>query len=261
MRVRRRPAWVAVPALAALALALAVLALSAATSAGEGDRDCSDFANQAEAQTYFEANGGSATNNFDRLDGDGDGVACESLPCPCAGAGSGGGGGGSNPPVPPAESSPSVPPGRRISARVSRDVDGDTVAVVFANGAQADVRLIGIDTPEEFRPGYPVECGALAAARSMASMVTGRRVTLVTDPSQDRFDRYGRLLAYVYRRDWNLNRAQVLRGWAEVYVYGGNPFRQVRSFRAAARTARARGRGVWGRCRGDFHSAEPGIQN
>jgi micrococcal nuclease len=144
---------------------------------------------------------------------------------------------------------------------VARDVDGDTVAVVFADGAEIDVRLIGIDTPEEFRPGYPVECGARAAARSMASMASGRHVTLVTDPSQDRFDRYGRLLAYVYRRSENLNRAQVLRGWAEVYVYGGTPFRQVRSFRRAAGIARASGRGVWGRCHGDFHSAEPGVQH
>jgi endonuclease YncB( thermonuclease family) len=238
--------------LTALGLVGVALTLGAASSAGEPDRDCSDFANQAEAQSYFEANGGSASNDFDNLDGDGDGVACESLPCPCASAGGGGGGGGST---------PSVPPGRRISARVTRDVDGDTVAAVFANGAETDVRLIGIDTPEEFKPDYPVECGARAAARSMASMVAGRRVTLVTDPSQDRFDRYGRLLAYVYRRAWNLNRAQVLRGWAEVYVYGGNPFRQVRSFRAAARIARARNRGVWGRCHGDFHSALPGVQH
>jgi endonuclease YncB( thermonuclease family) len=246
--------------LAAGLIGVAILAIGGGSAAGERDRDCSDFANQAEAQRFFEAHGGSANNDFDNLDGDGDGVACESLPCPCATAG-GGGGGGSTPAVPPGESSPSVPPGRRISARVTRDVDGDTVAVVFADGAEIDVRLIGIDTPEEFRPGYPVECGARAAARSMASMVSGRRVTLVTDPSQDRFDRYGRLLAYVYRRHWNLNRAQVLRGWAEVYVYGGTPFRQVRSFRAAARVARARRRGVWGRCGGDFHSAEPGVQH
>jgi endonuclease YncB( thermonuclease family) len=143
---------------------------------------------------------------------------------------------------------------------VVRDVDGDTVEAEFSNGSQIDVRLIGIDTPEEVKPDYPVECGARAAARSMRSMASGRRVTLATDPSQDRFDGYGRLLAYVYRRGKDLNLAQVRRGWAEVYVYGGRPFRQVRSFRRAARAAHAEGRGVWGRCGGDFHSAEPGVQ-
>lgn len=46
-----------------------------------GDKDCKDFSTQAEAQTYFNSKGGSATNNVDRLDGnDHDGRVCESLP-------------------------------------------------------------------------------------------------------------------------------------------------------------------------------------
>src|SRR5690349_22463824 len=110
MRVRWRAAWVGIAAsLVMLGLVALALTLGVASSAGEADRDCSDFANQAEAQSFFEANGGSATNNFDYLDGDGDGVACEDLPCPCS---AGGGGGGPSPAVPPSESSPSVPPGR-----------------------------------------------------------------------------------------------------------------------------------------------------
>ncbi|HEY7256641.1 MAG TPA: thermonuclease family protein [Solirubrobacterales bacterium] len=253
MRASRRRAWFWISA------CVAVLAVIAATgviaggdvSVAEEDRDCSDFADQAEAQHFFEAHGGSAANDFDNLDGDGDGVACESLPCPCAGSGSGGAGGGS---------SPAVPSGNRITARIVRDVDGDTVAADFADGSQLDVRLIGIDTPEDVKPEYPVECGARAAAASMSSMASGRRVTLVTDPTQDRFDSYGRLLAYVYRGGSDLNRIQVRRGWADVYVYAGRPFRQVWSFRRAARAARAERRGVWGRCGGDFHSAEPGAQ-
>jgi micrococcal nuclease len=44
-----------------------------------GDKDCSDFSSQAEAQRYFEAKGGSPSNNVDRLDRDRDGIACESL--------------------------------------------------------------------------------------------------------------------------------------------------------------------------------------
>lgn len=44
-----------------------------------GDKDCKDFSTQAEAQAYFNAGGGSPSNNFDGLDRDHDGVACESL--------------------------------------------------------------------------------------------------------------------------------------------------------------------------------------
>jgi len=47
--------------------------------ATQGDRDCSDFATQAEAQAFFLANGGPARDPH-RLDGDRDGIACESLP-------------------------------------------------------------------------------------------------------------------------------------------------------------------------------------
>jgi hypothetical protein len=43
------------------------------------DLDCNDFSNHAEAQEYFEENGGSPSNNVDDLDRDHDGIACESL--------------------------------------------------------------------------------------------------------------------------------------------------------------------------------------
>jgi hypothetical protein len=43
------------------------------------DRDCSDFRTQAEAQRFFEAEGGPDRDPH-RLDSDGDGVACEGLP-------------------------------------------------------------------------------------------------------------------------------------------------------------------------------------
>ena len=63
------------------------------------------------------------------------------------------------------------------------------------------MRLIGIDTPETRRPGTPIECGGPKASELMHRMADGRGITLLTDPSQDRFVRYGRLLAYAVRRD------------------------------------------------------------
>jgi micrococcal nuclease len=49
-----------------------------ANPATSGDKDCSDFSSQAEAQRYYEAKGGPAVDP-DRLDGDHDGKACDSL--------------------------------------------------------------------------------------------------------------------------------------------------------------------------------------
>ncbi len=207
------------------------------TPAEGSDYDCSDFATQADAQRYL------LPGDPYRLDGDGDGVACESLPCPCSKAAGGG-------------STPKVPPGRRIKARVLHAVDGDTLEVrIRATGATVDVRLIGVDTPETHRPDTPIECGGPKASRSMHGLAGRHRVTLLTDPSQDRFDRFGRLLAYAIRGRRDLNRAQVRRGWAKVYVYRGVPFRRVRAYRHAATKARAEHRGVWRLCKGDFHDS------
>ncbi|MDP9487448.1 MAG: thermonuclease family protein [Actinomycetota bacterium] len=47
--------------------------------AGGADRDCGNFSTQAEAQAFYEAAGGPASDPH-RLDSDGNGQACESLP-------------------------------------------------------------------------------------------------------------------------------------------------------------------------------------
>jgi endonuclease YncB( thermonuclease family) len=237
-------------ALTLTALGFAVIAptaLAGGPVARSADRDCSDFANQRDAQNYFLSLGGPASDP-DRLDGDGDGIACDSLPCPC-----GASAGPAPQPTPTPRKTAQV-----IQARITSVTDGDTVEVraFDAQRTHYRVRLIGIDTPEE----YPdVECGAVGATANMRRMALdsggrGRRVVLTTDPTQDTFDRYGRLLAYVRTTGGNqLNVAQVAAGWAKVYVYNGKPFQQVARFRSAARRARAAHRGVWARCGGDFH--------
>ena len=62
------------------ALAAGAMTLILALPALAQDRNCDDFATQADAQAYFVANGGSAANNFDGLDRDRDGFACEDRP-------------------------------------------------------------------------------------------------------------------------------------------------------------------------------------
>ena len=80
---------------ALLLIAAVALALSAAPAAlAQADKDCADFSSQAEAQAYFEANGGSPANNVDNLDADHDGQACEAFDYGGGGGGTGGGGTG-----------------------------------------------------------------------------------------------------------------------------------------------------------------------
>jgi Excalibur calcium-binding domain len=66
--------------LALAALTAAALTALVAGPAAAADKDCEDFRYQEDAQEYFDARGGSATNDVDRLDGDGDGIVCESRP-------------------------------------------------------------------------------------------------------------------------------------------------------------------------------------
>ena len=59
------------------------------------------------------------------------------------------------------------------------------------------MRYIGIDTPESVKPGTRVQCFAKAASAENKRLVRGRDVRL--DYDAEARDRYGRLLAYVYR--------------------------------------------------------------
>jgi micrococcal nuclease len=146
-------------------------------------------------------------------------------------------------------------PAGDIAATVDHPIDGDTIAVRTSGGRPMHVRLLGIDTPETHRPGTPVECGGRQASAAMARLAPrGARVTLKTDPTQDRIDRYGRLLAYVFLRDGRLVEDEQLRaGWATVYVFHGNPVERIRQFQSDQRRAEQARSGVWSECGGDFH--------
>jgi hypothetical protein len=71
-----------------------VAAGSVGRPGGTGPGGQGDFSSQAEAQAYFEANGGSPSNNVDNLDADHDGQACEAFDYGGGGGGTGGSGTG-----------------------------------------------------------------------------------------------------------------------------------------------------------------------
>ena len=131
-------------------------------------------------------------------------------------------------------------------ARVTRVVDGDTV-VVSLRGRLERVRYIGMDTPESVKPGVPVQCYAKAAAAENRRLVRGRRVRLVVGAEPR--DRYGRLLAYVYRASDGLfvNAELVRRGYARLLTIPPNVAHAGQLRRLAVRARRA-GRGLWSRC-------------
>jgi micrococcal nuclease len=138
------------------------------------------------------------------------------------------------------------PPSRGLAGRVVRVVDGDTIRVAVGSRVER-VRYIGIDTPESVRPDTPVQCFAHRAAAENARLVRGERVRLVLDV-QPR-DRFGRLLAYVYRARDGLFVAEALvrGGFARTLTIPPN-VRFADRFAALAAQARRAGRGLWSAC-------------
>ena len=130
--------------------------------------------------------------------------------------------------------------------RVVRVVDGDTIRVRVGDRTER-VRYIGVDTPESVKPGIPVQCYAKRAAAANAALVAGREVRLVGDVEHR--DRYGRLLAYVYRADDGafVNAMLVRGGYARTLTIAPN-VAHAAEFAALARAARNTGRGLWSAC-------------
>ncbi len=150
--------------------------------------------------------------------------------------------------------------GDGVAATVVEVVDGDTVRVRLADGSTDTVRLLGVDTPEVHVANDPAdyegvpdtEAGAVClrveghdASAFVERRALGEPVRLVVDPTADRRDRYGRLLAYVHLDGADLNRQLVARGYARVY---DATFARSSDYYALEAAARAEGRGVW-RCR------------
>jgi micrococcal nuclease len=142
----------------------------------------------------------------------------------------------------PAPSAPSA-----SSGTVTRVVDGDTIHV-DVGGRDEDVRYIGVDTPESVKPGTPVQCFAKRASAFNKHLVAGEKVRLVRDAEER--DRYGRLLAYVYRsRDNLFVNARLVRGGYAVPLTIPPNVAHAEQFRTLAAVARRKGRGLWSSCR------------
>lgn len=135
-------------------------------------------------------------------------------------------------------------------AVVTRVVDGDTL-IARLGGDDVRVRMLGVDAPESVAEDRPVECfGPQASARTKALLPKGTPVTLATDPTQGRFDRFDRLLAEVSVAGAarTINERLIAEGYAEVFRGDGRGRLQPR-LRAAESAAREAGLGLWSACR------------
>jgi micrococcal nuclease len=119
-----------------------------------------------------------------------------------------------------------------------RVVDGDTIVL----DGNEKVRLIGIDSPELNDSRATVRQLAEKCYEFARSIIEGRRVRLEYD--QDRVDKYGRTLAYIYLENGTfINAEMVKQGFA--YAYVKYPFKHMDDFRRYEQEARQNSRGLW----------------
>lgn len=144
------------------------------------------------------------------------------------------------------DSSARAKPGEAVVKRV---VDGDTI-VITLNGDEEKIRFIGIDTPETHGPGGLRECWGEEATHEMEQLLPPGTVVRIVRDKEAR-DRYGRLLAYVYRSsdDLFVNLEQIVRGNAVAKEYPPNITHSA-ELKSAENDSQTANVGLWATCGG-----------
>jgi endonuclease YncB( thermonuclease family) len=130
------------------------------------------------------------------------------------------------------------PPEEQVIAAVMSITDGDTVQVRI-EGAEFDVRLLGINSPEQD------ECWGPESTVQLSLMIEGKNVFLVS--GEEDTDEFGRLLRYIYLDDPQgaifVNSVMVTQGNA-LGLSNGHEYE--RNFKALETSAFQSGAGMWG---------------
>ena len=125
---------------------------------------------------------------------------------------------------------------------VLKVIDGDTVEIQY-NGNLTKVRLIGVDTPETVHPNKPVQVFGKEASAFTRNLLLGESVYLRFD--REMRDKYGRLLAYLYRAPDGLfvNLEIVRQGYGHAYTR--YPFNHLELFQHYEHRAQKARKGMW----------------
>src|SRR5574343_54522 len=134
---------------------------------------------------------------------------------------------------------------QEIEYKVVKVIDGDTFEIVVDN-ENLKVRMIGVDTPETVDTRKIVQCFGKEASKTTKELLLDRSVKLKLDDSQSKYDKYGRILAYVYRDDGLfINEYLIENGYAHEYTYS-IPYKFQNNFEQKEKIAREAKIGLWG---------------
>lgn len=123
-------------------------------------------------------------------------------------------------------------------------VDGDTIQV-FIKGKEVKVRLLAVDAPESVKPDtIPGYYGKEASEYTCKRIKEAKKIELEYDENSDKYDKYDRLLAWVFLDGKLLQTDLVKFGYAKVaYLY--DDYKYADTLKKEQERASAKGIGIW----------------
>ena len=129
----------------------------------------------------------------------------------------------------------------RVEVELVGCIVGDTVRFIV-DGREEKVRFLGIDTPES--TNYIEDYGVDASGYTCDMLKNANNIYLEYDINSDRYDKYNRLLAWVFVDNNNLNELLLSKGYAEVkYIYGD--YKYISDLCLAQKRAYNNNLGIW----------------
>lgn len=124
-------------------------------------------------------------------------------------------------------------------------IDGDTATFKDTKGNLYKTRLLAIDTPETVHPTKKTEAyGKEASTYTCDTLTNAKEIKLETDPSSDKEDVYGRLLAWVFVDGTLLQNSLIEKGLAKVdYLYGD--YKYTKMLQDTQEIAKQNKIGIW----------------
>lgn len=132
----------------------------------------------------------------------------------------------------------------KIIVKLSSCVDGDTAKFVIDNETKT-VRFLAIDTPESVHPTIEdEEFGYDASEYTCEILKKAKIITLEFDINSDKYDKYDRLLAWIFIDDVLLQNELIKIGYAEVaYLYGDYKYTDM--LKKTEAIAKEKNLGIW----------------
>ncbi|WP_339251524.1 thermonuclease family protein [Sporosarcina sp. FSL W8-0480] len=130
-----------------------------------------------------------------------------------------------------------------IPVQLVKTIDGDTIKILY-NGQEVNVRYLLIDTPETSHPRLGKQPFGEEAKERNRQLVNSGALSIEFDVGE-RYDKYDRLLAYVYVDGKSVQETLLSEGLARVaYVYPPNT-RHLTPYEEAQAVAKKKRLGIW----------------